>query len=112
MLTLMAIFYIFAGIMHFVRPAFFLKIVPPRLPYPKAIVYSSGVAEIVLGVLLFPLATRSLAAWGVILLLLAVFPANIYQFLAKGAGMKIPMWALALRLPLQFVLMYWAYLYT
>jgi len=76
------------------------------------LVYLSGVVEIILGIALIPEATRSLAAWGVIALLLAVFPANIYHFTSKGAGMKIPMWLLTIRLPIQFALMAWAWWYT
>jgi uncharacterized membrane protein len=108
----MAFFYTFAGIMHFVNPNFFLRIVPPILPMKLMLVYLSGVAEIILGIALIPEATRSLAAWGVIALLLAVFPANIYHFTSKGAGMKIPMWLLTIRLPIQFALMTWAWWYT
>jgi uncharacterized membrane protein len=111
-LYIMAFFYTFAGIMHFVNPNFFLRIVPPILPMKLMLVYLSGVAEIILGIALIPEATRSLAAWGVIALLLAVFPANIYHFTSKGAGMKIPMWLLTIRLPIQFALMTWAWWYT
>lgn len=111
-LYIMAIFYLIAGIGHFTKTVFFLKIVPPFLPWKKAIVYISGIIEIILGVALIPEATRSLAAWGIILLLISVFPANIYHFTSKGAGMKIPVWLLALRLPIQFLLIAWAYWYT
>ena len=71
-----------------------------------------GVAEILGGIgLLIPM-TRSWAAWGIIALLIAVFPANIYMLTSKGAGMKIKMWFLWLRLPLQGVALWWAYQYV
>ncbi len=112
LLYIMAGFYTYAGIMHFVNPKFFLRIIPPYLPYHKALNYISGAAEIILGISLLIPSFRSWAAWGVIALLIAVFPANIYHLQSKGAGMKLPIWALWLRLPLQGVLIYWAYCYT
>ncbi|MBP7284812.1 MAG: DoxX-like family protein [Leptospiraceae bacterium] len=112
LLYIMALLFISAGTMHFTKTVFFLKIVPPFLPWRKALVYISGVAEILLGIGLVPEATRSLAAWGLVALLIAVFPANIYHFTSKGAGMKIPTWLLAVRLPIQFVLIAWAWWYT
>ena len=108
---LMAAFYIFAGVNHFLDPDFYMKIMPPYLPYHLPLVYISGVFEIGLGVFLLPKVTRKRAAWGVILLLIAVFPANIYQFMSGGDG-KIPEWVLILRLPLQFLAIAWAYVYT
>ncbi len=69
-----------AGVMHFVRPGFFLKIMPPYVPYPLEVVYLSGVCEIALGVLLLIPRYRRLAGWGIIALLIAVFPANIYVY--------------------------------
>lgn len=111
-LILMAIFYIYAGVRHFTKPWFFLKIMPPYLPYPKALNYISGAAEILLGILLLIPVTSTLAAWGVIALLIAVFPANIYHLTSKGAGMKFPIWGLWLRLPFQLVFLAWAYWHT
>ena len=76
------------------------------------VVYISGVIEILLGLLLLLPETRKLAAWGLILLLLAVFPANIYHLSSGGAGMGFPVWSLVIRLPVQFLLIYWAYGFT
>ncbi|MGC5198840.1 DoxX family protein [Aphanothece microscopica] len=108
---LMGIMYIVAGIMHFVQPRFFLKIVPPYLPNPPALVLISGIAEVVLGILLFIPAFRIWAAWGVILLLIAVFPANLYMaYDAKFESISpLIRWG---RLPIQLVLIWWAYQYT
>ncbi|MBI3395395.1 MAG: DoxX family protein [Spirochaetia bacterium] len=112
LLYVMAGLYVLAGIMHFLKPKFYLRIMPPFIPFHKAIVFVSGVVEVVLGAALFLPEYRSLAAWGVVALLIAVFPANIYHFTSGGRGMKIPKWALAVRLPLQFVLIAWAWWYT
>lgn len=108
----MALLYVAAGINHFRQPRFYIRIIPPFLPFKRTINAVSGVAEIVLGALLLFPATSKVAAKGIILLLLAVFPANVYHFLARGAGMRIPQWALLLRLPMQGVLIAWAYWHT
>ena len=100
--------------MHFVVPEIYIRIVPPHLPYPALIVLLSGIAEIAGGLgLLFPI-TRRAAAWGLVILLLAVFPANIYMAAAHlpFAGLFGKSWLQWLRLPLQFPLIYWTYLYT
>lgn len=107
----MAFLYAFAGVFHFLKPRFFLAIMPPFVPAHQLMVALSGAAEILLAIgLLFP-QTCSLAAWGIIVLLLAVFPANIYMA-TSGKFTALPQWALYLRLPLQFVLIWWAYQYT
>ncbi len=111
-LYVMATFYTLAGIAHFVMPKFFLRIMPPYIPWHKPIVYLSGLAEIGLGILLLLPEYSSWAAWGIIALLVAVFPANLYHFTSGGAGMRIPQWLLALRLPLQGVLIAWAWWHT
>jgi len=108
----MALLYLGAGINHFRLPKFYERIVPSYFKNKKFINEASGVAELILGIGLLIPATSTLAAWGVIALLVAVFPAHIYQLQQKGAGMKVPMWALWLRIPLQFVLIAWAYWYT
>lgn len=108
----MALIYVLAGINHFFHPAFYLSIIPKILPYPLFLVYLSGAFETVLGLLLFPKKTRRTAAWGIILLLLAVFPANIQMSLTYYQNNHPDFWITLLRLPLQFILIYWAYTYT
>ncbi|HVM97496.1 MAG TPA: DoxX family protein, partial [Candidatus Acidoferrales bacterium] len=77
LLYLMAVFYVFAGYMHFAKPDFYMPMMPPYLPWHAELVFLSGVAEVICGIgLLFP-ATRQLAAWATIALLIAVFPANL-----------------------------------
>src|SRR5579862_9778794 len=108
-LFLTAAFFTFAGFLHFVRPAPFVQIVPPFIPHPLAMVYLSGAAEIAggLGLLVRPL--RRAAAWGLVALLVAVFPANIYMALdqVQVTAVSLPVWLLWGRLPLQFVLIWW-----
>lgn len=107
-LYVMAGLYIVAGILHFVSPRTYLAIMPPYIPNPKRMVDFSGALEILLGIgLLFP-QTRTLSAWGLILLLIAIFPANIYMA-TSGKFRKIPSWLLWARLPLQGLLIWWAY---
>lgn len=109
----LAAFFIYAGYSHFKIPKFFYRITPPYLKqWQEPINVIVGIAEILGGVGLLIPATQNMAAWGLIALLIAVFPANIYHLTSKGAGMKVPIWALWLRLPLQFVLIAWAYAYT
>lgn len=114
LLYLMALFYAGAGLMHFIQPDYYARIMPPFFPpaWVSPLVILSGLAEIVLGLALLLKRTRRLAAWGIIALLLAVFPANIYHYTSGGAGMDIPGWVLLIRLPLQGLLIYWAYVYT
>ncbi len=110
-LYLMAALYTLAGINHFRSPGFYLAIMPPFLPYPNLMNTLSGLAEISLGIgLLFP-QTRVWAAWGVIALLIAIFPANIYMAIADKFTRISPLirWG---RLPIQGVLIWWAYQYT
>ncbi|MDX1920195.1 MAG: DoxX family membrane protein [Candidatus Caenarcaniphilales bacterium] len=104
--------FILAGSMHFINPQIYLKIIPPYIPFPLFMVYLSGLFEILLGIGLCMSKLRKLSAWGLILLLLAVFPANIQMTLNHQEFPQIPLWVLILRLPLQFALIYWAYLYT
>jgi len=103
--------FVLAGVMHFVNPGFYLKIMPPYLPLHLELVYLSGVFEFVLGALLLFKRWARLAGWGLILLLIAVFPANIYVYQHQELVPGTPTLHL-LRLPLQAVLILWAYWYT
>ena len=107
---LMSIFYILGGIKHFSNVGWYMKIMPPYLPYHKELVYLSGALEIILGIMLFFEQTRFLSSWGLILLLIAVFPANIYLVQTNGTAMNIsPVLALG-RLPFQaafIAIAYW-----
>jgi uncharacterized membrane protein len=103
-----------AGLNHFIKPDPYVAMMPDALPAHLALVYISGVAEILGGLGLILPRTRRLAAWGLVLLLLAIFPANInmaVNHLPLG-DRPVPTWALWARLPLQAVLIAWAYWYT
>ena len=109
---LMGSIYILAGINHFIMPNFYLQIMPPYLPYHLALVYASGMAEIACGIFLIPVKTRRIGAWLTIVILLAVFPANIQMSIANYAEGEMAFYLSLLRLPLQFLLIFWAYQLT
>ena len=106
----MGIFYISIGISHFTSPNWYVQIVPPSLPYKLEAVYVSGIFEILFGGMLFFKETRFFAGWGLILLLIAVYPANIYLAQTNGAAMNTTPLIAWGRLPVQFIfvgLAYW-----
>ena len=112
--VILAVCMVVAGVLHFAAPVPFIKIVPDLLPYPRAIVYISGVIEIGLGLALLMPPISHWAAWGLAALFIAVYPANINM---AGNGIEISgvpntWWFQAIRLPFQFVLLAWAYWYT
>lgn len=102
-------FFCFAGVMHFLHPAPFVRAVPDYLPNALVLVYVSGFFEIAggLGILIKKL--RKAAAWGLIALLVAVFPANIHMALHPDFFPEFPPAIFWLRLPLQFLFIYWVY---
>ena len=110
-LYLMAAMYFVAGVMHFVKPKAYLRIMPRYLPSPKVLVYLSGFAEIILAIgLCFP-QSKNLAIWAIILMLAVFLLVHFYMLTSAKAGMNLPKWALWGRVVLQFGLMYWAYMY-
>ncbi len=115
LLGAMGLFYVAAGVNHFLDPGFYVRIMPPYLPWHGELVFLSGVAEVLLGIAVLVPRTRILAAWGIIALLFAVFPANLHVALhdvpmlgsEQGAGSLN--WV---RLSFQGVLIAWAWWYT
>jgi uncharacterized membrane protein len=111
-LWVMSVFYLAAGAAHFRAPDFYLPMMPASLPWPLALIYLSGMAEMGLGVALLVPALRRAAAFGVIALLIAIFPANLHVALhnvpigGRAEGLGLWNWV---RLPLQGVLIAWAY---
>lgn len=101
-----------AGLNHFRTPAFYTKIMPPYLPWHYELVLVSGFAEMLLGFLLLIPSTRMVAAWGIIALLIAVFPANLHMALHPEQFPDLPKIALWVRLPMQGLLIAWAFWYT
>ena len=110
--ALLGAVFIVAGVLHFVIPQFYIRIVPPLLPDPVLIVQVSGVCEILGGIGVLVPATQRFAAWGLMALLIAVFPANIYMMVDHARFATTPLWAAWARLPLQLPLIYWAWIYT
>lgn len=100
-------FFVLAGVNHFLNRDLYLSIMPPYVPWHGALVALSGYCEIALGLLIFIPKYRRLAGWGLIALLVAVFPANVHMALHAERYARIPALALWLRLPLQAVLIAW-----
>jgi uncharacterized membrane protein len=111
-LYLMAVFYIGAGVNHFLNTPFYLQIMPAWLSLHSALVYISGGLEIALGLLLLYKPARRFAAWGIVALLVAVFPANIQMFQNYLQQHNTYLWVTIARLPLQLLLIWWAYSFT
>lgn len=115
LLWVMGVFYVVAGVMHFTNTDFYRPLMPPYLPLHLELIYLSGIAEILCGVGVLLPATRRAAAWATILLLIAVFPANLHVALNNvplgdnPQGLGIWNWA---RLPFQGLFIAWAWWYT
>ena len=107
-LYLMAALYLYAGYQHFKIPKFFLKITPKWVPAPEKVNIIVGAIEIALGIAVLIPALRVFAIWGIIALLIAVFPANVYH-LQKALKKKKHVRATIIRLPIQLILIWWAY---
>jgi len=105
-----------SGVGHFARADFYMRMMPPELPAHRELVLLSGAAELLLGVLLFSPAHEALAAWGLIALLVAVFPANLQLWRVAGTPASpfpglTPFWAFV-RLPVQALMIGWVYQYA
>jgi uncharacterized membrane protein len=114
LLWVMGIAYVVAGLNHFINPEIYLQMMPPYLPWHRELVALSGVFEVLGGVGVLVPRTRRLAAWGIIALLIAIFPANLHLALNEVPfmGSVQPRWAMWLRLPFQLLFIAWAYWYT
>ena len=108
----LAIFFIFFGIDHFINPDFYLSIMPPAFPLHKEAVYISGFFEILGGLGVLISRFRKIAGWGLIALLVAVYPANIYMAVTPEAFPNISIGLLYFRLALQFLFFYFSYVVT
>ena len=111
LIIISSIFYTIVGIKHFIEPDYFLSIIPPYLPFHIELVYISGFFELLFGLMILFPKYRYYGSIGLILLLIAVFPANIYLAQSKeaqeaiGASQQIAIW----RLPIQGILIWIAY---
>jgi uncharacterized membrane protein len=110
-LYILSFFFIAGGIYHFVKPKFYLYMMPPYIPNHQLMVLLSGITEIFCGVGLLFTATRSLLAWGIIAMLLIFFTVHIYM-LTSDKFHKISKAFLWIRIVLQFGFIYWAFLYV
>lgn len=110
-LYFMAGMYVIAGLLHFVLPKAYLRIMPRYLPYPKRLVYLSGLGEIILGVGLCFEKTKQYAIWGIVLMLLIFLVVHFNMLRGEKEAAGIPKWILILRIPLQFGLIFWALWY-
>ncbi|WP_026451711.1 DoxX family protein [Aequorivita capsosiphonis] len=109
---LMGVIFVLAGMNHFRKPKMYERIMPPYIPAHNTMVLVSGIAEMILGFMLLNKNTQDIAAWAIIAMMLVFLPVHIYMLQNNKAAMKLPKWALILRIPLQFAIIYWAYLYT
>jgi uncharacterized membrane protein len=111
---LLSTLFLIAGALHFILPHMYLRIMPPLLPEPLILIYLSGVAEMLGGLGLLISATRKAAAWGLVALLIAIWPANVYMAIAHipFPGIFGQSWVQWLRVPLQIPLIYWVWIYT
>lgn len=101
-----------AGLLHFVVPAFYERLIPRWLGNPRAWVFGSGVAELACAALLVPAQTRKAGAWAALVLLVLVYPGNVKMALDAGSPRNAQAAAAWLRLPLQAPLWRWAYRHT
>ncbi len=108
---LIGVLFVLAGANHFRKPKLYERIMPSYIPGKDSMVMLSGIAEMILGFMILNPDTQTMAAWGIIGLLLLFIPVHIYMLQNKEAAMKLPKWVLILRIPLQFALMFWAYQY-
>ena len=107
LLLALSLFFINVGVDHFINPDFYLNIMPDYLPFHAEAVYLSGFFEILGGIVVLIQKLRALARWGLISLLIAVFPANIYMAMNPNLFPEFSLELLYFRLPLQFVFIFW-----
>jgi uncharacterized membrane protein len=107
-LVALTLMYVGAGANHFVNPDFYVHIMPPFIPAPAFMVAASGVVEVGLGLALLPAATRRGAGWGIVLMLTVFFAVHVDMIVRHEAYPEVPLVGLILRIPLQFLLIYWA----
>lgn len=110
-LFVMAGMYVLAGVMHFIKPKLYMRIMPRYLPNHKALVFLSGIAEILLGVGLCVPILKTISIYGIMAMLIVFLFVHFYMLSGEKASAGLPKWVLILRIPLQFGLMYWALMY-
>jgi uncharacterized membrane protein len=111
-LVVMGLFYMAAGVNHFVHPRMYVAIMPRCIPWPLVMIYISGIAEILGGIGVLAPLTRRFAAWGLVAMLIAFLPVHVNMCLHPEEFGNLPVWALWVRLVLQGPLVAWAWFYT
>ena len=111
-LVIMSALYFGAGIYHLINPNVYVKIMPSWLGWHKQLVLISGICELSFAILLLITKTRKLASWLIIAMLISIFPANIQMMLNYYKEGHAMLWLAILRLPLQLILIWWAYIFT
>ncbi len=111
-LVVQSLFYVAAGINHFWHTRMYASIMPPHYAHPVALVQWSGVAEILGGVGLLVPVSRRFSAWGILAMLAVYYDVHIFMVSHADRFAAVPVWVLYARLPLQLVLMAWAWIYT
>lgn len=106
---IMSLLYIAAGINHFIQPLFYVKIMPAYFPVPLMLVYISGICEVTFGAMVFFQKTRKVACWLIIAMLIVFLPVHIQMLIDNYYRGGMILWISLVRLPLQFVLIYWAF---
>lgn len=110
-LDVMAFLYFVAGLLHFCFPRTYTRIMPPYLPAPRFLVYASGMAELIFAVGLLFSITRLVSLLGIVVMLVLYLPVHFHMLSSPKAGGRIPKWVLIARIPLQFLLIFWALTY-
>ena len=109
-LYLFAVSYVGAGVMHFIQPDFYMRIMPPYFPFPLLLIYLSGIVEIAVGILILFKKTRKIASWTTIAMLIAFLPVHVYMLqnaaMFSDIGPEIGLW---IRFPVQAIFILWAW---
>ncbi len=108
----MVVFYFLAGVNHFFNPDFYMPIMPPYLPWHLFFIHFTGAMEILFSLLLIFPKTRRIGAFLIIILLIIIFPANIQMTINHWNDTGLYFWISVIRLPIQLLLIWWAYIYT
>ncbi len=108
---LLAVIFIAGGANHIRVPKLYKKIMPPYLPNHDLLVGLTGILEMVGGFMLITASSQQLGAYLIIILLISFFTVHIHMIMQKKARLKLPLWLLCLRIPIQFGLIYWASFY-
>lgn len=109
---LLSLFYVLAGVNHFLNPNLYMEIMPGFLPWHYLLVIISGILEIILGIIVLIPSLRRYGAWGIIFLLIVIFPANIQMAVNWYYDDNPYLWLTIIRLPIQILLITWAWVYT